>query len=129
MERTGREKETSEALWSAWGHYDVHWGQHDPSLACTKEAKADTDVGELIAPTDLGGISFPKDGGVVHEQGFLVTTMKFDIAVSAETKGEGSGGVGMGIKAVSAKLSGAVSSRDERVSRTQFAVPFKFPGY
>ena len=98
---------------------DVHGGIVDP--------QQDKDGVRFIAPVGIGHVNFPDDGGVVHSERLLVTTMKFDVAVSAETKSETEGGAKVGISVLSANIAGNDTTRKENVSRIQFAVPLKFP--
>lgn len=98
-------------------------------LGGIRDAQADDQVGRFIAPVGIGHVDFPADGGVVHQARLLVTTMKFDIAVTAETKSDAAGAGKVGISVLGASLSGATSDRAANNSRIQFAVPLKFPRY
>ncbi len=93
------------------------------------DAQSNEEVGRFIAPVGLGNVSFPIDGGVVHDQRLLVTTMKFDIAVTVSGENSTKSGGKLGIHVLSANLSGENATKSENVSRIQFAVPLKFPRY
>lgn len=93
-----------------------------------REAQATPDVGALVAPSNIGGMKFPADSGVYFEARIIATTVKFDVAVTAETKADGKSGVDVSVLSVlSAKLGGEIGSRDMTVSRIQFAVPLVMP--
>lgn len=94
-----------------------------------RDAQGEEEVGRFIAPVGLGNVKFPDDGGVVHAERLLVTTMKFDIAVTVARQKSKQGGGKVGISVLSANLSGENLTKSENVSRIQFAVPLKFPRY
>ena len=91
------------------------------------EAQRDDEVGEYISKGDIGNLSFPADSGVVLEYRDIVTTVKFDIAVTVESRAEGGAGAGFGIGVVFARLGGDLAERSEGISRIQFAVPLVLP--
>ena len=98
-------------------------------LGGIRDAQADEAVGRFIAPVGIGSVSFPGDGGVVHDQRLLVTTMKFDVAVTVSTDTSSGGGIKAGISVLSANATGERNNSSENVSRIQFSVPIKFPRY
>lgn len=98
-------------------------------LGGIRDAQADQTLGRFIAPVGIGSVEFPSDGGVVHSQRLLVTTMKFDVAVTVVAEKAGQGGAKVGISVLSANLNGSLSSKSENASRIQFAVPLKFPRF
>ncbi len=98
-------------------------------LGAVRDVQSDSDVGRFVAPVGLGSAQFPPDSGVVHSNRTLLTTIKFDVAVTAERQDTAKGGGKIGINVIGASLSGESGTRSENVSRIQFAVPLKFPRY
>src|SRR4051812_18609400 len=88
-----------------------------------KEAQALPEIGGQIAPDQIGGMKFPPDSGVVYEALILATTVKFDVAVTAESKREGGAGGGLQIGVFSAKAEGKLGATDSTHHRIAFAVP------
>jgi hypothetical protein len=81
----------------------------------------------LIAPDGIGSHQFAPDSGVVNETRITSTVIRFDVAVAAEHKKSGTGGAGIKIAVVKAKLGGEIEAKDSRVSRVQFSVPILMP--
>ena len=91
------------------------------------EAQKDSDVGEFVAKGAIGGLSFPSNSGVVHEARLTATTVKFDVAVTVESSGEGGASAGFDIGVARGDLGGDIAERKENISRIQFAVPLLLP--
>jgi hypothetical protein len=92
-----------------------------------REAQEVPEIGGQIAPDSIGGMKFPTESGVYYEARILATTVKFDVAVTAEVKTKGETGAGIQVAVFSAKAGGEISATDMKVSRVQFAVPLVFP--
>ncbi len=75
----------------------------------------------------IGGLSFPSNSGVVHESRLTATTVKFDLAVTVESSGEGGASAGFDIGVARGDLGGDIAEREENISRIQFAVPLILP--
>ena len=59
-----------------------------------REAQKLVEVGGQIAPQSIGGMKFPPESGIYYEARMLATAVKFDIAVTVESRKEGeTGGV------------------------------------
>jgi hypothetical protein len=91
------------------------------------DAQRTEGVGGLIAPDGIGTHQFAVDSGAVNETRIVSTVVKFDVAVTAEHTKSGSGGAGIKIAVVEAKLGGEIEAKDSRVSRVQFSVPILMP--
>ena len=90
-------------------------------------AQENDEVGEFVAKGDIGPLSFPANSGVIREGGMVATTVKFDVAVTAKSRGGGGSGAGFNIGVVRGQLGADTTERSEGISRIQFAVPLILP--
>lgn len=72
-------------------------------------------------------MKFPAESGVYFEARVLATSVKFDVAVTAETKERNEVGGGLKVMVLSARAGTEATTTDTTVSRVQFAVPLVFP--
>ena len=92
-----------------------------------KEAQALPEIGGQIAPDQIGGMKFPPDSGVVYEALILATTVKFDVAVTAEIEEGRRGWRRASDRCVLRKAEGKLGATDLTHHRIAFAVPIVFP--
>jgi len=84
-------------------------------------------VGAFIVPSGIGSHDYAAHPRVSIKARISSTIVDFDIAVTAEEGKSASGGGGLKVAGIGAKIEGGSSSKDVRVSRIQFAVPILLP--
>jgi uncharacterized protein YbaR (Trm112 family) len=96
-------------------------------LAGIKEAQEAQDVGAFVVPGGDGGHEYPKNARVSSNARLKSTIIDFDVAVTVESSDKATGGGGLRIAGIGAKLEGEIASKDTQVSRIQFGVPIMLP--
>lgn len=106
-------------------------------LSGIQAAQQDPEVGKYVAPAIHGGPALKPvmDSGIIIHQGEAITSMKFDVAVTADSSSrEQEGGklkAGLSVMefGLSSKIeaTGEETKRFENVSRVQFAVHVQLP--
>lgn len=92
-----------------------------------REAQELEGVGPFIVPSGIGGHHYATHPRVAIKANLSSTIIDFDIAVTAEASKGKSGGGGLSVAGIGAKVEGESSTKDTRVSRIQFAVPILLP--
>lgn len=92
----------------------------------TSAQKAE-DVGAFVVPGGDGGHEYPKNARCSSSARLKSTIIDFDVAVTVESGDKATGGGGLRIAGIGAKLEGEISSKDTKVSRIQFGVPIMLP--
>lgn len=92
-----------------------------------REAQEIEGVGAFIVPSGIGGHDYANHPRVSIKARLSSTIVDFDIAVTVEEGKTASGGGGLMVAGIGAKLEGESSWKDTRVSRIQFAVPILLP--
>ena len=92
-----------------------------------REAQEIDGVGAFIVPAGIGGHNYADHPRVSIKARLSSTIIDFDIAVTAEEGKSTSGGGGLKVAGIGAKLDGTSSSKDTHVSRIQFAIPILLP--
>ena len=97
-------------------------------LAGVSSAQQDVNFGQNISPSKIGDLVFPPEANIFHlvHMGCF-TTVKFDIAVTAEEASSAQGGGGLKVAVVSLGAEGKTSLSNTSVTRIQFAVPVLLP--
>lgn len=94
-------------------------------LRAISNAQNDEEVGEQIAPMVRGDVKIDPAYGVAAHNGQLWSVMEIDIAITASSETEASGGAGLKIPVIEAQVGakGSVTSTQNGVSRIKFSVP------
>lgn len=85
------------------------------------------DVGAFVVPGGDGSHEYPKNARCSSSARLKSTIIDFDVAVTVESGDKATGGGGLRIAGIGAKLEGEISSKDTKVSRIQFGVPIMLP--
>ena len=96
-----------------------------------KDAQKLETIGESVAPNMIGGHQYAADSGVSHSSRITSTTVRFDVAVTAEEKSDIAGKLGMKVSVMGIGLEAGGSQdqalRNSSVSRIQFSIPIIMP--
>ncbi|MCW8283906.1 hypothetical protein K7A42_23670 [Agrobacterium sp. InxBP2] len=90
-----------------------------------KEARDTGDDASGIASNMRNRIDKLGPGLMQDNNGALYSVVEFDVAVTASTKVDGSGGVNV----MAFKLTGGGTAEDQTVSRVKFSIPMRFNVY
>lgn len=90
-----------------------------------KEARDTGEDASGIASNTRVKIDKLGSGLMQDANGAIYSIVEFDVAVTATTKVDGSGGINV----MAFKLAGGAASEDQTVSRVKFAIPMRFNVY
>lgn len=90
-----------------------------------KEARETGDDASGIASNTRTRIDQLAPGLMQDFNGALYSVVEFDVAVTATSKVDGSGGINV----MAFKLAGSAGTEDQTVSRVKFAIPMRFNVY
>ena len=96
-------------------------------ISGVKKAQAQPETGNYISSAMIGGVKFPESSGVVHEARLLATTVKFDVAVTAEKSAEAGPKAGIKIGVADFDIGGSGTGSVQEANRIQFSVPVFLP--
>jgi len=93
-------------------------------LSGVRAAQKDPDVGAFVVTKMDGGHEIPENSRVSSNSMLKSTIIDFDVAISAETTDKVGGSGGLKVAGIGGSLDSETASKDTKVSRVQFGVPF-----
>lgn len=94
-------------------------------IAGVEEARETGENARGIASNTRVKIDKPGPGLMQDANGALYSIIEFDVAVTATTNLDGSGGINV----MAFKLAGGAKTEDQTVSRVKFSIPMRFNVY